>query len=140
MISETDINTLRQGLLRLELNRNDDLATLHLSRSDHSLLTHAIQFASVANNVIDNANDPLTIRDALSTPNRDDWIAAMREEIVSLRENDTFDLSNTTMPTTIKPLSAKWVFRTKLNADDSVRYKARLVVRGFTQKEGVDFD
>ena len=37
-------------------------------------------------------------------------------------------------------ISGKWVFRHKLNPDGSLeRYKARWVVRGFTQRAGIDF-
>ncbi|KAE8208952.1 hypothetical protein CF327_g6971 [Tilletia walkeri] len=38
-------------------------------------------------------------------------------------------------------ITSKWVLRLKKNADGSIqKYKARLVARGFTQIEGVDFD
>ena len=39
-------------------------------------------------------------------------------------------------------LSCKWVFKKKIEAaePDGVRFKARLVARGFTQEQGVDFD
>jgi hypothetical protein len=37
-------------------------------------------------------------------------------------------------------VTGKWLFRHKLKADDTLeRYKARWVVRGFTQRPGVDF-
>ena len=43
------------------------------------------------------------------------------------------------MPPGRREISSKWVFKTKVNADSSVCYKARLVVRGFEQKEGIDY-
>ena len=39
----------------------------------------------------------------------------------------------------MKLLSSRWIFRKKTEADGSTRYKARLVARGFMQREGVDY-
>ena len=40
-----------------------------------------------------------------------------------------------------KPVTAKWVFKTKRKSDGTVdKHKARLVARGYTQKYGVDFN
>jgi hypothetical protein len=61
------------------------------------------------------------------------------EEYEALLSNSTWDL----VP---RPLGAnivinKWIFKHKLKADDSLdRYKARWVLRGFTQRPGVDYD
>ncbi|KAI4297628.1 hypothetical protein L6164_037512 [Bauhinia variegata] len=43
-------------------------------------------------------------------------------------------------PSHKKAIGVKWVYRTKLNLDDSVnKYKARLVVKGYAQEFGVGF-
>ncbi|OMO94318.1 Retrotransposon gag protein [Corchorus capsularis] len=39
-----------------------------------------------------------------------------------------------------RPLKNKWVLKLKKDGNKLVRYKARLVVKGFTQKAGIDFD
>jgi hypothetical protein len=37
--------------------------------------------------------------------------------------------------------TGKWIFKLKLHADGSLEwYKARYVLRGFTQRHGVDYD
>ena len=43
------------------------------------------------------------------------------------------------MPVGKKVLHKKWVYRIKNEHDGSKRYKAKLVVKGFQQKEGIDY-
>ena len=38
-------------------------------------------------------------------------------------------------------VSSKWIYKTKHSADGSIeKYKARFVARGFTQKEGINYE
>jgi hypothetical protein len=83
--------------------------------------------------------EPRTVEEALSGPNSDQWKQAMDDEYRSLLENDTWDLVDSTPG--IKPIPVKWVFKIKKDAAGKIeRYKARLVVKGFMQREGIDFD
>ena len=43
------------------------------------------------------------------------------------------------LPAGRKALKSKWVFATKEKNDGSLRYKARLVIKGFMQVEGLDY-
>ncbi|CAL5403595.1 unnamed protein product [Camellia sinensis] len=66
------------------------------------------------------------------------WMEAMKEEMRMIEKNHTWELME--KPQNRKIIGVKWVFRTKLNADGSVKkYKARLVVKGYAQIYGVDF-
>ncbi|WVZ66178.1 hypothetical protein U9M48_015440 [Paspalum notatum var. saurae] len=78
---------------------------------------------------------PSSVHAALRDPH---WKAAMQEEITALQENHTWEL--VPWPHHQHIVTGKWVFRHKLRADGSLeRYKARWVVRGFTQRPGIDF-
>jgi hypothetical protein len=63
----------------------------------------------------------------------------MQDEMKSLHENHTYDLVK--LPKGKRALKNKWVFRCKIEPNRSQpRYKTRLVVKGFGQKKGIDFD
>ena len=63
----------------------------------------------------------------------------MQEEVKSLLENHTYDLVK--LPQGKKALRNKWVYRLKTeNNSSQLRYKARLVVKGFNKKKGIDFE
>ncbi|WVZ91380.1 hypothetical protein U9M48_037560 [Paspalum notatum var. saurae] len=79
---------------------------------------------------------PTSYRAALKDPN---WHHAMLEEYNALMSNNTWCL--VPKPAGVNVVTGKWIFRHKLHPDGSLaRYKARWVVRGFTQEQGVDYD
>ena len=84
---------------------------------------------------LDFLHEPHTYKEAALHPH---WVQAMQAEIDALILNKTW--TEVDLPHGKKAISSKWVFKIKLKADGSLeRYKARLVVRGNTQKEGIDY-
>ncbi|RVW21330.1 Retrovirus-related Pol polyprotein from transposon RE1 [Vitis vinifera] len=82
--------------------------------------------------------DDVPVREFEEAEKDDKWIEAMKEELRMIEKNDTWELVD--RPQHRKVIGVKWVYRTKLNADGSVnKYKARLVVKGYSQVFGVDF-
>ena len=62
----------------------------------------------------------------------------MDKEIQALEKTGTWIL--TPLPIGKTPIGCKWVYRVKFNSDGSVeRHKAKLVAKGYTQREGLDF-
>lgn len=83
--------------------------------------------------------EPKTVSEALSSKDKQKWSQAMQEEMDSLKKNGTWVLSK--LPEGRSAIGCKWVFKLKTNANgDIVRYKARLVAQGFSQKFGADYD
>jgi hypothetical protein len=67
------------------------------------------------------------------------WQAAMQEEIDFVKRNQTWELAY--LPLGHRAITLKWVYKLKRNeAGEIIKHKARLVVRGFMQQEGIDFD
>ena len=61
----------------------------------------------------------------------------MDDEMRSLEKNDTWVL--TELPAGKRALLNKWVFRIKTEPDGKRRFKARLVVKGYSQRKGIDY-
>ena len=62
----------------------------------------------------------------------------MKSELDSMYSNQVWDLVK--VPNGIKPVGCKWVYKRKRGIDGKVEtFKARLVVKGYTQKEGIDY-
>jgi hypothetical protein len=83
-------------------------------------------------------NEPKTLKEALYSKLKEQWLASVKKEFKALLENGTWILVE--LPEGKKALKCKWVFRIKRNADGTIeKYKSRLVVKGFSQKPGIDF-
>lgn len=82
--------------------------------------------------------EPTTVKEALEVDEKN-WEKAMKSEMDSLYENKTWILTD--LPKGRKAIKTKWVFKTKRDDDGViVRHKARLVVKGCSQRAGMDYD
>jgi hypothetical protein len=87
---------------------------------------------------IDNG-DPKAYSEALQSDKCQEWLEAMKAEMTALQENETFSL--TLLPAGRQAIPCKWVYKTKCDENGNIiKYKARVVVKGFLQKEGRDYD
>lgn len=84
-------------------------------------------------------DEPMTYKQAIHGPNADKWAKAIDEELQSLEKNDTWEL--VPRPTDAKILPSRWIFKLKKDEQGNIaRYKARFVVKGYVQEQGIDYD
>jgi hypothetical protein len=89
---------------------------------------------------LQNDLDPKTMAECTKRSDWIKWKATIVTELASLYKRKVFSAVMPT-PRDIFPMGYKWVFIRKQNKNDEVvRYKARLVAQGFTQRLGVDFN
>ncbi|KAL7296877.1 hypothetical protein TKK_0010268 [Trichogramma kaykai] len=78
------------------------------------------------------------MKEALSGPDQAAWLEAMRDEVKSLVNNDTWTVVE--KPRSAKLIGCRTVLRNKFNPDGTIcRRKARLVTQGFSQIPGIDY-
>ncbi|GJQ92072.1 putative ribonuclease H-like domain-containing protein, partial [Tanacetum coccineum] len=80
--------------------------------------------------------EPKKVIHALKDPS---WIEAMQEELLQFKLQEVWTLVD--LPNGKRAIGIKWVFKNKKDERGIViRNKARLVVQGYTQEEGIDYD
>lgn len=91
----------------------------------------------LVNAAICNDPEPMFFKEAINGPESKQWKKAVLEEYNALIKKNTWELVD--LPPGRKPISVKWVFKRKRDKFTGIRYKARLVARGFLQEKGVDY-
>lgn len=76
----------------------------------------------------------------MRSQNKTEWLKAMDDEMKTLHDNNTWEMKE--KPAGARLVTCKGTFKVKEGIEGvmSKRFKPRLVVRGFTQKEGVGFN
>ena len=109
----------------------------------HAPSPDTIYLSTVDDNIDQLANDddpdPETYEEAMRRPDKDKWEAAIQEERASLEKHKTWNL--VPLPGGRVAIGCRWVLRRKRNAKrEVIRYKARLVALGYSQREGIDYN
>lgn len=95
-----------------------------------------VHYAMAASSI---SNDPMTFAAAMDSPIAHEWRGAMLREIESIEITETW--VEVVIPEGANVVGCKWVFKTKCDAKGMIiKYKARIVAKGYSQVHGVDFD
>nr|GEZ20282.1 hypothetical protein [Tanacetum cinerariifolium] len=96
-------------------------------RSDGDMCMYALTVSTI---------EPKNVKEAMTDPA---WIESIQEELLQFKRLDVWVL--VPVPDNISPLTLKWLFKNKHDEEQTViRNKSRLVVRGYCQEEGIDFE
>nr|GEY35765.1 hypothetical protein [Tanacetum cinerariifolium] len=96
-------------------------------RSDGDMCVYALTVSTM---------EPKNVKEALTDPT---WIDSMQEELLQFKRLDVWVL----VPASdnISSLTLKWLFKNNHDEEQTViQNKSRLVVRGYRQEEGIDFE
>ena len=75
----------------------------------------------------------------MATDDVNKWIPSMEEEMQSLREHQVWELVD--LPEGRTPIKCRWRYVIKRDTDNRpIRFKSRIVAKGFSQIYGVDYD
>ncbi|CAH9062481.1 unnamed protein product [Cuscuta epithymum] len=123
--SDTDDGSSSQMVPTVRRSERGHIPSTRYTSSEYLLLTED--------------GEPESFQEAVSHKDKEKWLIAMQDELESLQKNQTYEIVE--LPKGKKALRNKWVFKLKKDANGQVvKHKARLVVKGFQQKKGIDFD
>jgi hypothetical protein len=77
--------------------------------------------------------------EAISNIDYEKWLEAMKSKMDYTYTNHVWTLVDSLEG--IKPIRCEWVFKKKTSMNGNIQtYKARLIYKGYIQRQGVDFD
>jgi hypothetical protein len=88
--------------------------------------------------LLTDSSEPECYEEAMPVDTKNKWEQGMKEEMDSLVNNQIWYLVQFLGEK--KVLQNKWAYKLKEEEGCKKRYKARLVVKGFSQKKGIEFD
>ncbi|KAK8713447.1 hypothetical protein V6N13_148664 [Hibiscus sabdariffa] len=100
------------------------------TREHHEPERYGFLVTTHGNVILMDQDEPKTYQEAVTSPNSEKWLEAMRSEMDSMSKNQVWTLVEQLEG--VKPIGCKWVFKKKIDMDGNEHtYKGRLVAKGF---------
>lgn len=136
-----------ESMIEESTDETEDLSNYQLARdrirreivkparfTEDSEVAFALSVAEVVE-----ATEPTSFEEARRSKDWKKWNAGMDEEMDSLKKNKTWFLSD--LPEGKKAIGCRWIYKLKpgIPGIEKPRHKSRLVAKGYSQREGVDY-
>lgn len=117
----------------------DDIQPSNALRRSERIRKPVIREGYISYYTVENSTgEPETPEEALGGPEKTHWLQAMKTEYEALKRNHTWDFVS--KPKDKNILTTRWVFKKKQEQFGNQRFKARLVVKGCAQRQGIDYE
>lgn len=136
-----------ESMIEESTDETEDLSNYQLARdrirreivkparfTEDSEVAFALSVAEVVE-----ATEPTSFEEARRSKDWKKWNAGMDEEMDSLKKNKIWFLSD--LPEGKKAIGCRWIYKLKpgIPGIEKPRHKSRLVAKGYSQREGVDY-
>ena len=126
----TSVTALSSNTHYFDLTCDVEYLTAYEQQLIQSLMPRTFAFISL---------DSVSVEEAMASQEWPQWQEAMQLELSKLNSINTWNLIDQ-LPPGRKALLYKWVLRKKYDIYNKLIYKARLTVKGCSQRPGIDFD
>ena len=132
-LNERGMDNLPSHIEALDNKETDVCADVMESCCD--ILMQSAQCAATATPL---DNKPLTYNNAIECPNTNLWLDTMAIELNMFKEISLYQ--EVKAPPDCKIINSKWVFKIKRGPNGEInKYKAHLIMKGYTQVEGLNY-
>nr|GEV09725.1 retrovirus-related Pol polyprotein from transposon TNT 1-94 [Tanacetum cinerariifolium] len=126
LITSQDVDELNPNTM-VDGEPSRSVLTRNQLRSDGDMCMYALTVSTI---------ESKNVKEAMTDPA---WIDSIQEELLQFKRLDVWVL--VPVLNNISPLTLKWLFKKTHDEEQMViRNKSRLVMRGYRQEEGIDFD
>ncbi|KAK9911207.1 hypothetical protein M0R45_035128 [Rubus argutus] len=128
-------------LIRENVEISINYTSVHGTWDRNSIVVDDVFTYACARELIESDDiEPRSVDECQRRADWPEWKNAIQAELDSLTKRTVFG-PVVPIPSGIKPVGYKWVFVRKRNEkNEIVRYKARLVAQGFSQRPGIDYE